>query len=105
MNQSQPDSPLTDETVRHVANLARLALSDQEIDTAKTDLTSIFRHIDKLNSINTDGVEPLDHPTELMNHTRDDVAGDTLSQEQVLVNAPSVKDVYFDVPKVLGDSE
>ncbi|MBC8421527.1 Asp-tRNA(Asn)/Glu-tRNA(Gln) amidotransferase subunit GatC [bacterium] len=105
MNQSHPDSPLTDETVRHVANLARLALSDQEVDAAKIDLASIFKHIDKLNSINTKGVEPLDHPTELMNHTRDDVAGVTLSQEQVLANAPSVQGVYFDVPKVLGDSE
>jgi aspartyl/glutamyl-tRNA(Asn/Gln) amidotransferase C subunit len=91
MNQRQPDSPLTDQTVRHVANLARLALTDEEVATAKKDLTTIFNHID--------------HPTELMNHLREDVVGKTLSQEQVLSNAPSVEGAYFEVPKVLGDSE
>jgi aspartyl-tRNA(Asn)/glutamyl-tRNA(Gln) amidotransferase subunit C len=105
MNQRQPDSPLTDQTVRHVANLARLALTDEEVATAKKDLTTIFNHIDKLNSVDTTQVEPLDHPTELMNHLREDVVGKTLSQEQVLSNAPSVEGAYFEVPKVLGDSE
>ncbi len=60
--------------------------------------------IDKLKEIDTSGVEPLDHPTELLNRDRDDEVGVTLSQQQVLDNAPAVRDVYIDVPKVLGES-
>ncbi|MFT5206215.1 MAG: aspartyl/glutamyl-tRNA(Asn/Gln) amidotransferase C subunit, partial [Phycisphaerales bacterium] len=48
--------------------------------------------------------QPLDHPTELLNHLREDTCSDTLSQQQVLANAPEIKDVYFAVPKVLGES-
>jgi aspartyl-tRNA(Asn)/glutamyl-tRNA(Gln) amidotransferase subunit C len=93
---------LTTEEVRHVAKLSRLALSDSEIEQAKEDLSTIFEHISRLNEVETDGVEPLDHPTELQNRSRDDSVGEALSQQQVLANAPAVKDVYFDVPKVLG---
>ena len=105
MNQSEPETALSDDAVRHVANLARLALTEKEVTEAKEDLTSIFAHISKLNTVNTTNVEPLDHPTELLNHVREDSSGKTLSQEQVLSNAPAVKDVYFDVPKVLGETE
>tara|TARA_B100000959_G_scaffold121920_1_gene128055 strand:+ start:1455 stop:1772 length:318 start_codon:yes stop_codon:yes gene_type:complete len=104
MRQIEPDSTLSNDAVQHVAHLARLALKDTEIIEAKKDLIAIFKHIDLLKSVDTSCVEPLDHPTELMNNTRDDAVGDTLSQEQVLANAPATKDVYFDVPKVLGDS-
>ncbi len=93
---------LTTEEVRHVAKLSRLALSDSEIEQTKEDLSTIFEHISRLNEVETDGVEPLDHPTELQNRSRDDSVGEALSQQQVLANAPAVKDVYFDVPKVLG---
>ncbi len=93
---------LTTEEVRHVAKLSRLALSDSEIEQAKKDLSTIFEHISRLSEVETDGVEPLDHPTELQNRSRDDSVGEALSQQQVLANAPAVKDVYFDVPKVLG---
>tara|TARA_B100001964_G_C13705885_1_gene368094 strand:- start:75 stop:392 length:318 start_codon:yes stop_codon:yes gene_type:complete len=101
MNKRPPESILSDEDVRHVANLARLAISENEVRKAKQDLTAIFAHINCLNAISTDGVEPLDHPTEILNHIRDDAVGSALSQDQVLANAPAIKDVYFDVPKVL----
>jgi aspartyl-tRNA(Asn)/glutamyl-tRNA(Gln) amidotransferase subunit C len=93
---------LTSDEVRHVAKLSRLSLSDTEIERAKEDLSTIFEHISKLNAVDTEGVEPLDHPTELLNRSRDDSVGEALSQQQVLANAPATKDVYFDVPKVLG---
>lgn len=105
MNQTEPESTLSDDAVRHVAALARLAVTDQEVTNAKKDLTAIFAHIDCLKAVDTSQVEPLDHPTELINHIRDDEPGDAFSQEQVFSNAPAVKDVYFDVPKVLGGSE
>mgnify|MGYP006197574409 CR=1 FL=1 len=105
MNQREPESTLSDEAVRHVASLARLSITNEEVKNAKKDLTAIFAHIDRLKAVDTNLVEPLDHPTELINHIRDDEPGNALSQEQVFSNAPAVKDVYFDVPKVLGGSE
>ncbi len=105
MKQREQDSLLSDDTVRHIAHLARIAITQSEVTKAKDDLTAIFNHIDLLNSIDTDGVAPLDHPTELINATRADSAGESLTQEQVLANAPATKDMYFDVPKVLGVSE
>jgi aspartyl-tRNA(Asn)/glutamyl-tRNA(Gln) amidotransferase subunit C len=96
------NTSLTTAQVRHIAKLSRLALSDTEIEQAKEDLSTIFDHISLLYTVNTEGVEPLDHPTELLNRDRDDSVGGTLSQQQVLANAPAVKDVFFDVPKVLG---
>ena len=100
--QSETTTTLTTEDILHVANLARLALSKQEIETAKIDLSAIFTHIDRLLMVDTTGVEPLDHPTELQNRNRDDDVGSTLTQQQVLNMAPAVRDVYIDVPKVLG---
>ncbi|MBT4583498.1 MAG: Asp-tRNA(Asn)/Glu-tRNA(Gln) amidotransferase subunit GatC [Phycisphaerae bacterium] len=104
MDANEKNDLLTKEVVRHVAKLSRLALTDNEIERAKEDLASIFSHIDKLKEIDTSGVEPLDHPTELLNRDRDDEVGVTLSQQQVLDNAPAVRDVYIDVPKVLGET-
>ncbi len=105
MNQREQDSLLSDEAVRHVAHLSRIAVTQSEITKAKEDLTAIFNHIDLLNSVDTKGVAPLDHPTELINATREDIASEALTQEQVLANGPATKDMYFDVPKVLGGSE
>jgi aspartyl-tRNA(Asn)/glutamyl-tRNA(Gln) amidotransferase subunit C len=96
------NTSLTTEQVRHVAKLSRISLGEDEIEQAKIDLGTIFEHINRLGEIETDGVEPLDHPTELQNRDRDDNVGEVLTQQQVLANAPAVKDVYFDVPKVLG---
>lgn len=102
MNANEKNIPLTTEAVRHVAKLSRIALTDVEIEQTKEDLSSIFMHIDRLKQIDTAGVAPLDHPSELLNRDRDDEVGETLSQQQVLKNAPAVKGVYIDVPKVLG---
>ncbi len=102
MSTKPTDSPLSTETVEHVADLAHITLSNEEIAEALKNLSSILHHIDHIRSVNTDGIEPLDHPTELMDRYRDDEVSDPLSQQQVLANAPTVRDVYLDVPKVLG---
>ena len=91
--------------VERIAQLARLALSKEEIARACEDLHSIFQHIDKLNSVDTDRIEPSDHPTELMDRWRDDVVEQVLSREQVLANAPETMGPYIVVPKVLGGSK
>jgi aspartyl-tRNA(Asn)/glutamyl-tRNA(Gln) amidotransferase subunit C len=103
MNENDQKDAMTTEAVRHIAKLSRLALTDIEIEKTKVDLTKIFAHIDKLKEVDISGVEPLDHPTELLNRDREDVVGTTLSQQQVLDNAPTVRGVYIDVPKVLGE--
>jgi aspartyl-tRNA(Asn)/glutamyl-tRNA(Gln) amidotransferase subunit C len=102
MNANEENVKMTSEVVRHVAKLSRLALTDEEIEQAKVDLGSIFAHIDRLKDVDTSGVEPLDHPTGLLNRDRNDEVGNVLTQQQVLENAPAVKDVYISVPKVLG---
>jgi len=102
MNVKNFNSEITSDTVRHVAKLARLALTEDEIDQTKIDLTSILSHIDRLQDADTEGIEPLDNPAEQVNRNRDDAVGDSLSQQQVLANAPAVKDVFIAVPKVLG---
>ncbi|MDP7009482.1 MAG: Asp-tRNA(Asn)/Glu-tRNA(Gln) amidotransferase subunit GatC [Phycisphaerales bacterium] len=102
MNEKTPNESISSDAVRHVAKLSRLALSDDELERTKEDLASIFSHIDRLKQIDTDGVEPLDHPTELCDRSRDDSVGPTLSRQQVLENAPATKGDYIDVPKVLG---
>ena len=102
MSTKHTDSPLTTETVEHVADLARITLSKEEVSDAIHDLSSILGHIDLIRSIDTSGVEPLDHPTELLNRTREDEIVEPLSQQQVLSNAPATRDAYLDVPKVLG---
>ena len=102
MSTNQAGASLTSETVEHVADLARLTLSSEEINRAIDDLSLILGHIDRIRKIDVTGVDPLDHPTELTDRLRSDDVGEPLSQQQVLSNAPAVKDVYLDVPKVLG---
>tara|TARA_B100001750_G_C15119894_1_gene404521 strand:- start:13 stop:330 length:318 start_codon:yes stop_codon:yes gene_type:complete len=102
MNTKNTDTPLSSEIVEHVAKLAQITLTNDEIPEIAKDLTSILKHIDQIQRVDTSGVEPLDHPTELKNRTREDSEGQLLSREQALLNAPAVLDAYLDVPKVLG---
>lgn len=98
---SQPHL-LTDEAVNRVALLSRLELTPDEVKQYAKELSNIVQHINRIKSIPTEGVLPLDHPTELTDHIRDDVETEPLSQQQVLQNAPATRDLYFDVPKVFG---
>ena len=102
MSTKHTDTSLSAETVEHVAALARITLTKEEVSDTINDLSSILGHIDLIRSIDTSGVEPLDHPTELLNRTREDEIAEPLSQQQVLSNAPATRDAYIDVPKVLG---
>ncbi len=86
-----------------MAKLARLALDDDQIEIQRVELIAILRHVDRMQSVDTEGVEPLDHPGELVDRTREDTAGPVLSQEEVLSNAPATEGPFFAVPKVLGE--
>ena len=102
MSANEENVTMTSEVVRHIAKLSRLALTDEQIEQTKVDLGNIFAHIDRLKVVDTSEVEPLDHPTGLLDRERNDEVGNVLTQQQVLENAPAIKDVYISVPKVLG---
>ncbi len=87
--------------VRHVANLARLHVSEDEVQRYVGQLSRIFDYVDLLNEVNTDNVEPLTHALPITNILREDVVRPSLSTEQALANAPQSDRGYFLVPKVL----
>lgn len=87
--------------VEYVAKLARLNLSDQERETFTEQLNAILQYAEKLNELDTDGVEPTTHVLRLSNVMRDDVVHESLSQEKVFRNAPEEENGQFKVPAVL----
>jgi aspartyl-tRNA(Asn)/glutamyl-tRNA(Gln) amidotransferase subunit C len=92
---------ITDEIVDHIAHLARLEFIGEDKEEIKQDMDKIIRFMDKLNSINTDGVEPLIFISDAVNVLREDVAEITISKEEALKNAPKRDSDYFRIPKVL----
>lgn len=97
--------PLDADAVRHVAKLSRLALDKTEIAAMCDELSAILDHIDCIRALDTDGVDPLDHPTELVDRLRDDASGEVLETKSVLANAATTEGPYLSVPKVLGGEE
>jgi aspartyl-tRNA(Asn)/glutamyl-tRNA(Gln) amidotransferase subunit C len=87
--------------VRHVAKLARLALSDAEIDKMVPELNNILGWVEQLAEVNTDGVEPLTAVIDLKLRLRDDVVNDGDVRDKVLANAPDAQHGFFAVPKVI----
>lgn len=87
--------------VRHVAKLARLALSDAEIDTMVPELNNILGWVEQLAEVDTDGVEPLTAVIDLKLRLRDDVVTDGDVRDKVLLNAPDAQHGLFAVPKVI----
>ena len=87
--------------VRKTAKLARLDLTDGEIRSFTSQLSSILEYIEKLNELNTDNVEPLAHCLPIHNVFREDEIKESLDTNIALKNAPAKYDEYFKVPKVL----
>ncbi len=88
-------------TVKHVANLARLAISEDELALFGNQLSDILTYIDKLNALDTEGVEPLSHPLGLRNVFRDDDAKPSAPLEETLSNAPARTEDAYKVPVVV----
>jgi|SRR3954470_18582876 len=103
MSQQQQKITLTD--TRHVAKLARLALSDQQLLRFTGQLESILEYVAKIDQVDVSGVEPMAHAVPLANVLRDDVVGPSLPLEKVLQNAPDTDGPFFKVPKVIGGDE
>jgi aspartyl-tRNA(Asn)/glutamyl-tRNA(Gln) amidotransferase subunit C len=96
---------LSEEEVRHVALLARLALSDEEVASLQTDLNSILGYIDQLQKLDLADVDPMDHPIPTVNVTRPDEPRPGLSQELALMNAPQAEDGAFVIPQIIGGGD
>ncbi|MEJ6491221.1 MAG: Asp-tRNA(Asn)/Glu-tRNA(Gln) amidotransferase subunit GatC [Flavobacteriales bacterium] len=93
---------ITDEVIEHIAHLARLEFEGDKKVTIKEDMERIISFIEKLQELDTENVEPLIFMSDEVNVLREDVAVDTLTQEQALSNAPKKDSDYFRIPKVLG---
>lgn len=92
---------LSTETVRKVAKLARLKLSEAEVEQFSGQLGAVLGYVEVLNELNTEGVEPLAHPLEIADVLRDDVPKSSLSREAALSNAPKSDGKCFLVPQIL----
>ena len=92
---------VNEQQVRHVAKLARLALSDAEIDKMVPELNNILGWVEQLGEVDTDGVEPLTAVIDLKLRLRDDVVTDGDLRDKVLLNAPDAQHGFFAVPKVI----
>ena len=103
MSTSDHPNGISTEDVRHVAELARLAMTDEGIEACRSDLGSILGHIETINAVQTDGVEPLAHAIDMTNRLAKDEVESSLPIEEVLANAPAVEDRYIAVPKVLDE--
>ena len=89
------------EQVRHIAKLARIAMSDAEIERLAPELNNILGWVEQLGEVNTDGVEPMTAVIDLKLRLRDDVVNDGNIRDQVLANAPEAQHGFFAVPKVI----
>jgi aspartyl-tRNA(Asn)/glutamyl-tRNA(Gln) amidotransferase subunit C len=88
---------LTNEQVRHVAQLARLGLSDTDLEALSGELSGILDYIDKLAALNTDHIPPTARVDDLGNVWREDEARDSLDQGVAVANAPDAEGGYFRV--------
>jgi aspartyl-tRNA(Asn)/glutamyl-tRNA(Gln) amidotransferase subunit C len=93
--------PLTPETVKQVAHLARLTLRDDEVELFTKQLNGILNYVEKLDELDTTDVPPMAHVLELHNAFREDEVRDSLPVEEALANAPEQQRQAFVVPKII----
>lgn len=92
---------LTSVDVRKVASLARLKVSDAEVESLLGDLTAILDYVDVLNEVDTQGVQPMVHAVELHNVLRTDELVESLPRSEALRNAPRTDGNHFLVPTII----
>lgn len=94
---------LTRQAVAHVATLARLDLSDEELDTFTGQLAKVLEHAADVEELELDGVPATTHPIPLVNVLRPDVVEPGLDRDEVLAMAPRAEDGRFRVPRILDE--
>ena len=97
-------SPLSRDDVAHVARLARLDVTDDELDQFTRELGAVLEHAADVASLDTEGVAPTAHPLDLVNVLREDRPLPSLERDEVLAMAPAAENGRFRVPKILGDA-
>jgi len=92
---------VTDALIENLAYLSRLRFSESEKEEIKKDLQRMISFVDKLNEVDTSGVQPLLHMSDEVNVYREDVVQGSMSKQEALKNAPLADNDYFKVPKVI----
>ncbi len=92
---------VTHDDVAHVAELAHLAVSEEELARLQRELNRILDHFAELQELNTDGVEPASHAIPMVNVFREDVRRESLPLDSILQNAPDRADEFFRVPRIV----
>jgi aspartyl-tRNA(Asn)/glutamyl-tRNA(Gln) amidotransferase subunit C len=95
---------LTRDEVAKVARLARLQLSEDELDLFTEQLGRVLQHAEDLNRIDLAGVAPTAHPFHLVNVVRADAVTESLAREEVLAMAPDAREGRFAVPRIVGEA-
>jgi len=98
------DAPISRDDVAHVARLARLTLTDDELERFTGQLASILGHAADVEALDLDDVPPTSHPYPLQNVVRPDEARPCLDRDEVLAEAPAAEAGMFRVPPVLGEA-
>ncbi|RFD25315.1 Asp-tRNA(Asn)/Glu-tRNA(Gln) amidotransferase GatCAB subunit C [Mycobacterium uberis] len=98
-------SQISRDEVAHLARLARLALTDTELDSFSSQLDAILAHVSQIQAVDVTGVEPTGNLLKDVNVTRPDKAIPCLTQQQALAGAPEAVDGCFAVPQIVGDSK
>jgi aspartyl-tRNA(Asn)/glutamyl-tRNA(Gln) amidotransferase subunit C len=94
---------LSDDEVRHVASLARLALSDDEVTALAPQLSAILEYAEQVGQVAAEDVPPTTHPFALTNVTRPDEPRPSMPREDVLAMAPQVEQDRFGVPRIVAE--
>jgi aspartyl-tRNA(Asn)/glutamyl-tRNA(Gln) amidotransferase subunit C len=96
--------PISRDDVAHVARLARLRLSDDELDAFTGQLAAVLDHARDVEALDVSDVAPTNHPWPLANVLRPDIEQPCLDRDEVLARAPAAEDGQFRVPPVLGEA-
>lgn len=93
--------PLSNEQIRHLARLARLSITDGNVDITRRQLDSIFVLVTQMQAVDTTGIEPMSHPQELAARLREDVVTETDCHTAFQAIAPQAEGGLYLVPKVI----
>ena len=104
-HEGSPRVELSRDEVRHVATLARLALSDEEAAHFSRQLSQILTYVQTLNQLDTSQVEPTSHAVPMANVWREDDVAPSCDREAILANAPDRTAEFFRVPKILAEGD
>ncbi|OBK74093.1 Asp-tRNA(Asn)/Glu-tRNA(Gln) amidotransferase subunit GatC [Mycobacterium sp. 1274761.0] len=96
-------SQISRDEVAHLARLARLALSDDELNSFAGQLDAILEHVSRIQAVDVTDVTPTDNPLSSVNVTRRDVVEPGLTQQEALAQAPKSAEGRFAVPRILGE--